>query len=52
MSAFTQLLLTVAVLALAAGTAFVWLVASGHLEVRFRRRPDPRPQQPRAPTGM
>lgn len=48
MTAFLALLITVAVLALGAGTAFVWLVHRGHLEVRFRRRADPRPQQPAA----
>jgi hypothetical protein len=41
---FTQLLLAAVALAVLAGAAAVWLTASGHMEIKLRRRPEPRKQ--------
>jgi hypothetical protein len=45
-SDFTQLLLAAVALLLAGGAAAVWLVVGGHVEVKMRRRPEPRKAAP------
>ena len=49
MSDFSQLLLAAVVLAILAGAAVVWLVATGRMEVKLHKRPEPRNQAAATP---